>query len=66
MKIENVDSAAPRVPPVGVCRPQWIAGARPCAGSGVAHIILAVTGEDWPTLTSCRRLNQTVPPAVQP
>ena len=38
------------------CRPPWIAGMIPCRGDGVAHIILAVTDEGSPQLTSYRRI----------
>jgi hypothetical protein len=38
------------------CRPPWIAGMIPCRGDGIAHIILAVTDEGSPQLTSYRRI----------
>ncbi|MGB8260545.1 MAG: DUF1593 domain-containing protein, partial [Terracidiphilus sp.] len=38
------------------CRPAWIPGLIPCRGEGVAHIILEVTGEGEPQLTSYRRI----------
>jgi len=43
------------------CRPNWMPANRPCA-TGVAHIILAVTDNGTPALTSYRRviLNVTV------
>jgi hypothetical protein len=37
------------------CRPFWLPGI-PCKGDGVAHIILAVTDEGSPRLTSYRRV----------
>ena len=38
------------------CRPPWIAGMIPCRGDGIAHIILVVTDEGSPQLTSYRRI----------
>jgi hypothetical protein len=38
------------------CRPQWLPGAVACSGTGTAHIILAVTDDGAPRLTSYRRV----------
>jgi len=38
------------------CRAPWIPGLIPCRGAGVAHIILEVTDEGSPRLTSYRRI----------
>jgi hypothetical protein len=38
------------------CRPAWISGMIPCRGEGVAHLILEVTDEGSPRLTSYRRI----------
>jgi hypothetical protein len=38
------------------CRAAWIPGLMPCRGDGVAHIILEVTDEGTPRLTSYRRV----------
>ena len=38
------------------CRAVWIPGLLPCRGEGVAHIILEVTDEGTPRLTSYRRV----------
>jgi len=38
------------------CRAAWIPGAIPCRGDGVAHIVLEVTDEGSPRLTSYRRV----------
>jgi len=46
------------------CRPLWLPGI-PCRGAGVAHIILAVTDNGSPRLTSYRRIILTVNPAAQ-
>jgi Protein of unknown function (DUF1593) len=45
--------------PTAACRPNWLP-LNPCAG-GVAHLILAVTDNGTPTLTSYRRIIITVP-----
>jgi hypothetical protein len=38
------------------CRQPWLPGIIPCRGEGVAHIILEVTDEGSPRLTSYRRI----------
>jgi hypothetical protein len=38
------------------CRQGWITGLVPCRGAGVAHIILQVTDDGTPPLTSYRRV----------
>ena len=38
------------------CRQAWIPGMIPCRGEGIAHIILEVTDEGSPRLTSYRRI----------
>lgn len=38
------------------CREPWLSGILPCRGDGVAHIILEVTDEGSPRLTSYRRI----------
>ncbi|WP_263355385.1 DUF1593 domain-containing protein [Acidicapsa acidisoli] len=38
------------------CREVWIPGIMPCRGEGVAHVILEVTDEGTPKLTSYRRI----------
>ncbi|MGA2047602.1 MAG: DUF1593 domain-containing protein [Terracidiphilus sp.] len=40
----------------GVCRPTWLPGLMPCSGAGTAHVILAVSNEGMPRLTSYRRV----------
>ncbi len=44
------------------CRKMWIDGLVPCKGSGVAHIILAVTDNGKPALTRYKRIILTVEP----
>lgn len=38
------------------CRPAWLPTTTPCSGTGTAHIILAVTDDGTPSLTSYRRI----------
>lgn len=46
------------------CSAAWIPNLVPCRGSGVAHVILAVTDNGSPRLTSYRRIIITVEPDV--
>ena len=52
------------VTPTAACRPDWLP-LLPCKG-GVAHVILAVTDDGTPTLTSYRRIIIEVPPPQAP
>jgi hypothetical protein len=63
VKIEGAQSAVARVTATDICRPKWIPGFRGCSGSGVAHIILAVTDEGSPSLTSYRRVIMNIHPS---
>lgn len=63
VKIENAGAATTRVTATAVCRPQWLPNVQRCDGRGVAHIILAVTDDGTPALTSYRRVILTVRPA---
>ncbi len=65
IRIENAGGAVARVTPTAMCRAAWLPNRRPCAGPGVAHIILAVTDEGVPALTSYRRVIVTVRPATK-
>jgi hypothetical protein len=47
------------------CRSAWIPGLMPCRGAGVVHIILAVTDNGSPRMTSYRRVILKVNPANQ-
>jgi len=59
--ISIADGGTPkaRVDVKSSCRPMWLPGI-PCRGAGVAHIILAVTDNGSPRLTSYRRVILTV------
>ena len=59
----DADSAIARVTPTAVCRAAWLPAMQRCEGAGVAHIILAVTDEGTPPLTSYRRVILTVRPS---
>ena len=52
------DAASPKATLTvnSACRAGWIKGLVPCRGEGVAHIILEVTDEGTPRLTSYRRI----------
>jgi Protein of unknown function (DUF1593) len=67
INLADVALSAPNKPQIKVtakspCRPDWIDGYIPCTGSGVAHIILAVTDNGKPALTRYRRIILTVEP----
>ena len=64
VSISGSDTARAVVTPTAVCRPMWLPGA-PCAGPGIAHVILAVTDEGSPRLTSYRRIILSVRPAAK-
>ena len=57
--ITNGETSKATVTPTAVCRPRWLPGL-PCRGPGIAHIILAVTDNGSPALTSYRRIVVTV------
>jgi hypothetical protein len=56
ISISNADSPLARVTVNSPCREGWLPGMLPCRGEGVAHIILEVTDEGTPRLTSYRRV----------
>ncbi len=56
LSIAGADSAKAVVTATATCRPQWLPMAARCPPTGVAHIILAVTDEGSPRLTSYRRI----------
>lgn len=53
------------VTPTAVCRPKWLPLPDSCKGTGTAHIILAVTDDGSPSLTSYRRIVLTVHPKTE-
>jgi hypothetical protein len=60
--IQNADTSKVTVTPTAVCRPKWLPLGR-CPGTGTAHIILAVTDDGSPQLTSYRRVIFNVHPS---
>ena len=56
VSIAGADTPQAVVTPTAVCRPQWLPMGPQCAGFGTAHIILAVTDDGSPRLTSYRRI----------
>jgi hypothetical protein len=62
VSIAGADTSRATVTPTEVCRPQWLPVQTPCP-TGVAHIILEVTDDGSPALTSYRRIILTVRPA---
>lgn len=54
--IAGADSAKAVITPTTACRSNWLQATPGCAGAGTAHIILAVTDDGSPRLTSYRRI----------
>ena len=55
VKITEETSVKATVTATAACRPAWLGGNRACA-NGIAHLILAVTDNGSPALTSYRRI----------
>ncbi len=56
VSLTSKDGMQTKVVVHSACRPGWIPGMVPCRGAGVAHIILQVTDDGTPPLTSYRRI----------
>ncbi len=56
ISIHGADTARATVTATAACRPQWLRLGSGCPSAGIAHIILAVTDEGSPKLTSYRRI----------
>jgi hypothetical protein len=54
--ITGADTPKAVVTVTAPCHPMWLTGLVPCSGDGTAHIILAVTDDGSPRLTSYRRV----------
>lgn len=68
VEIADADSLKATITPTAVCRERWLKlppNIMPCKGTGVAHIILAVTDDGSPQLTSYRRVILQVHPKAQ-
>jgi len=64
VRIEGADTSRATVTPTAVCRTPWLAGVVPCKGNGTAHVILAITDNGAPPLTSYRRIILNVHPGT--
>jgi hypothetical protein len=62
--VKSDDRAIARITANAPCRRMWIDGYVPCKGSGIAHIILAVTDNGRPALTRYTRIILTVEPKL--
>jgi Protein of unknown function (DUF1593) len=56
VSLSEADTAKALVTAKAVCRAKWLPLGAPCSGDGVAHVILAVTDDGSPRLTSYRRV----------
>jgi hypothetical protein len=56
LRLTNADAAQVTVQAIAPCRAAWLPGLMPCKGAGTAHIILSVTSQGTPQLTSYRRM----------
>jgi hypothetical protein len=65
LTLSDADTPSVTVVASAVCRPAWLP-LIPCDGAGTAHIILAVTGDGTPHLTSYRRIILHVHKAPEP
>ncbi len=63
VSITEENAAKATVTVTAACRPMWLPLGPPCSGQGVAHVILAVTDDGTPQLTSYRRVILNVHPA---
>ncbi|MGA2596488.1 MAG: nucleoside hydrolase-like domain-containing protein [Bryobacteraceae bacterium] len=63
--ITGADTARAAVTPTAACRPLWLPMPSACTGTGTAHIILAVTDDGSPPLTSYRRIVLNVHSSAQ-
>jgi hypothetical protein len=59
IEIAGTQTSRARIRIISACRPDWLRTNKACA-SGVAHVILAVTDNGTPSLTSYRRVILTV------
>jgi hypothetical protein len=56
LTIAGADTPKASITPTAICRRKWLPLGPPCSGSGIAHVILAVTDDGSPRLTSYRRI----------
>ncbi len=60
VRVEGASTSKTTVTATAVCRAPWLPNLVKCSGDGAAHIILAVTDDGTPRLTSYRRIILTV------
>jgi hypothetical protein len=60
IELRDADAARASVIATATCRPMWLPMPGGCPAEGVAHLILAVTDDGSPNLTSYRRVILTV------
>jgi hypothetical protein len=60
VRVEGASTSKTTVTATAVCRALWLPNLVKCSGDGAAHIILAVTDDGTPRLTSYRRIILTV------
>ncbi len=56
LTISDGDTPKATIVPTATCRPQWLPITSPCPANGIAHVIVAVTNDGTPQLTSYRRI----------
>ncbi len=54
--VAGSDGAQATVTPIATCRANWLRTNLPCPAAGTAHVILAITDDGTPPLTSYRRV----------
>lgn len=64
--LDGAEGPVARVTVKAPCAPVWLPNVMPCRGDGVAHIILEVTDNGTPALTSYRRIILHVHAAGRP
>ncbi len=64
VEINGDDQARITLHALAACRQGWIASTAPCPGAGIAHVILAVSDDGKPAMTSYRRIIVTVAPGA--
>ena len=65
VEIAGAGTSVATVTPTATCRPNWLNRAGSCPPNGTAHLILAVTDEGTPRLTSYRRIILNIRPAAR-
>jgi len=64
VEINGADQPRTTLHALAACHQGWIASTDPCRSAGIAHVILAVSDDGKPTMTSYRRIIVTVAPGA--